>query len=135
MLLLALAALVASPGCAAVDGDTLSCRSAKRLHRTYIRLNGIDAPEMPGHCAKGRVCVAGDPIASKDNLASLIDGKRVTWRSFGKDKYGRTLANPAAGGVNLSCAQLKGGFAQYWKEWDNKGRTARVCHVSPALSR
>lgn len=135
MILLALAALVASPGCLAVDGDTLSCRSPKRLVRTYIRLNGIDAPELAGHCAKGRVCVAGDPLASKASLASLIAGKRVYWRSFGKDKYGRTLALPTAGGVNLACAQMRGGFAQYWAEWDKAGRTAKLCRVAPSLRR
>lgn len=33
-----------------IDGDTIHCRY------TRVRLAGIDAPEMPGHCQPGRAC-------------------------------------------------------------------------------
>ena len=56
----------------AVDGDTLRCRDQGR-----VRLIGIDAPELPGHCRAGRVCVAGDAAASKAHLARLVRRHRV----------------------------------------------------------
>lgn len=131
--------LVPSPGhaatrhtsgkCLAIDGDTLVC--LWRSQRVHIRLNGIDAPELAGHCRPGRVCAPGDPIASKANLASLIAGKRVSWRSLGLDRYGRTIAQPMAGKVDLGCAQLTGGFAIYTQKWDNgriMGTTCPAAH-------
>ena len=33
-----------------IDGDTIHCGY------TRVRLAGIDAPEMPGHCQPGRAC-------------------------------------------------------------------------------
>jgi micrococcal nuclease len=119
-MLLALSAL-----CLAIDGDTLVCRVG--LDRIHLRLNGIDAPELPGHCRKGRDCAPGDPYAAKANLARLIDGKTVTWIDLGRDRYGRTIAQASAGGVDLQCAQLRGGFAIYKPKWDNFKTLARVC--------
>ncbi len=49
-----------------VDGDTLRCGSER------VRLAGIDAPEMPGHCRPGRECTAGDAFASRDGLQALV---------------------------------------------------------------
>ena len=46
------------------DGDTLRCGALR------IRLASIDAPEMPGHCRRGRTCVEGDPYASKAAASS-----------------------------------------------------------------
>lgn len=54
--------------CTAVDGDTLRCSEIGR-----VRLLGIDAPEMPGHCRKSRTCAPGDPAASKKALEKLVD--------------------------------------------------------------
>ena len=51
----------------AVDGDTIKCGA--RGNRFSVRLTGIDAPELAGHCRAGRVCVAGDPIRSRASLA------------------------------------------------------------------
>lgn len=129
--MIALAMLLAATAhtCVAIDGDTLSCRSPTGIRRTHVRLNGIDAPELPGHCRKPRICAPGDPFASKSNLKALVDGKAVTWRSLGRDHYGRTIAEPKAGGVDLSCAQLAGGFAIYKPKWDNRHTAAKACKV------
>lgn len=111
--------LAATLFCTAVDGDTLRCGAER------VRLIGIDAPEMPGHCAPGRRCVAGDARASKAALAALIAGRPVRLERHGVDRWGRTLAFAWAGGISLSCAQLRGGHATYIAKWDVDGRAGR----------
>lgn len=88
-----------------IDGDTFDCAG------TRIRLAGIDAPEMPGHCAAGRKCTAGDPHAARDYLSTLTR-TAVSCASIETDKYGRTIARCAVnGGNDLSCAMLDAGHA------------------------
>ena len=107
--------------CYAVDGDTLRCGSAR------VRLLGIDAPELPGHCQLGRACAPGDPFASTRALQRAIaDGVRI--ERVGQDRYGRTLALVAnARGDDLSCEQLRGRLAIYVQRWDNSGQVAARC--------
>lgn len=93
------------PAAIVLDGDTFDCGG------TRVRLNGIDAPEMPGHCRKGRVCTPGDPYASTENLRRLLAAGPVQCRKSDTDVYGRTVARCEAGGVDLSCQQLAGDFA------------------------
>ena len=88
-----------------LDGDTFRCDGER------IRLEGIDAPELPGHCREGRDCAPGDPHASADNLARLVEWHTVTCRKTDTDVYGRTVARCTAGKVDLSCAQIDGGHA------------------------
>lgn len=88
-----------------IDGDTLECGG------TRIRLAGIDAPEMPGHCRKGRDCVAGNPHEAKDALRVLASGG-ISCTPQGTDTYGRTIARCTASGRDLSCAMVKGGHAE-----------------------
>jgi hypothetical protein len=109
----------------AIDGDTLRCGSER------IRLLGIDAPELPGHCHPGRQCAPGDPVASKRRLASGLRG-RATIERVGLDHYGRTLALVRVNGHDLSCHQLAGGLAVYKVHWDNGGRVAATCRDATA---
>ncbi|MDQ1229287.1 thermonuclease family protein [Sphingomonas sp. SORGH_AS_0879] len=104
----------------AVDGDTLRCG------RERIRLLAIDAPEMPGHCRKGRRCVRGNPFASK---ASLSEALRPPFRirRVGLDRYGRTLATVAGARGDLSCWQLQARQARYRRDWDDGGMVERLC--------
>lgn len=88
-----------------IDGDTFACDS------TRIRLQGIDAPELPGHCRRGRTCAPGDPYASTESLRRLMASKDVRCTKTDTDTYGRTVARCEAGGVDLSCAQIQGDFA------------------------
>ncbi len=87
------------------DGDTLRCGEER------IRLVGIDAPEMPGHCRKGRECVAGDPLASKAMLEALTGTGDTACVRTGTDRYGRTLASCSNQGINLSCELVARGGA------------------------
>lgn len=100
----ALAFACASPS--ATDGDTLRCAA-----QGPVRLLGIDAPEMPGHCRRGRVCTRGDARASKAALARLIARGDVVCLPTARDRYGRILARCSSAGEDLSCAMLAGGFA------------------------
>lgn len=95
----------------AIDGDTLRCGEER------IRLLGIDAPELPGHCQEERECVPGDPFASKKALESAVRGPAMIERQ-GQDTYGRTLARVRVGGGDLSCKQIKNGHALYKPAWD-----------------
>jgi len=107
----------------AVDGDTLRCG------REIIRLIGIDAPELPGHCQEGRDCAPGDPLASRLALEALSRGTAVIDRQ-GRDHYDRTLARVRVNGVDLSCAQLAGGHAIYRSDWDQFGSVSKDCNVA-----
>jgi micrococcal nuclease len=109
--------------CIATDGDTLRCGSER------YRLLGIDAPELAGHCRKGRVCAPGDPIASKASLARMIDGKQVHIEIVGKDRYGRGLVLASVNGADLSCSQIRSSNAQYVARWDTGKRIARICRL------
>lgn len=104
-----------------IDGDTLRCGGER------IRLVGIDAPEMPGHCRPGRFCAPGDPFASKASLIGAVRG-RATIQRTGVDRYGRTLAWVRVNGRDLSCHQLRAG-ATYVRAWDPGGRLAKRCPI------
>lgn len=116
-----LLALPSLPACTVTDGDTIRCGDER------IRLTGINAPEMPGHCRRGMDCPPGDPIASTQSLRAFIAGKRLTIRRLGRDRYGRTLAAVYADGVNIACHQLRTGHAEYRERWDDKGLIRKDC--------
>ena len=105
--------------CSVSDGDTIRCGEER------IRLLGIDAPELPGHCRPGRACAPGDPSTSADSLSSAMTG-RLAIRRFGKDRYGRTLAMVSADGTDLSCHQLSAGQALYRSDWDDLSAIMRI---------
>lgn len=112
---------LATATCTVVDGDTLRCDQIGR-----VRLLGIDAPELPGHCRKGRVCAPGDGENSKRSLGRMARGS-VTIQPVTRDRYGRTVAQVYASGQNLACEQIKAGQAVYVAKWDNGRRLAKEC--------
>lgn len=107
--------------CRAVDGDTLRCGDER------IRLVEIDAPEMPGHCRKGRVCAPGDPKASKASLQNMLLRGPVEVRRYAYDRYGRTVGDARVRGLSLSCAQVRGGQALRQLKWADYGVTKAEC--------
>ncbi len=84
------------------DGDTISCRNLP----VRVRMLGIDAPEMPGHCNPGRQCTPGNGQASKNVLIGLVRAGPVMVKPQGYDKYDRILARVSVNGVDLSCAMV-----------------------------
>ena len=64
-----------------VDGDTI------RVGSGQVRIMGLDAPEMRGHCP-AEIAAAR---RAKDRMAELIAGG-VTLRPRGRDRYRRLLA-------------------------------------------
>ncbi|KTR82509.1 hypothetical protein NS277_13445 [Novosphingobium barchaimii] len=107
-------------GCSATDGDTIRCGNER------IRLLGIDAPELPGHCRPGRGCAPGDPHASTSNLVAAMSGQ-LTIKRIGEDHYGRTLAMVAGSQGDLSCWQLRHDQVIYKANWDDGLNVARTC--------
>lgn len=106
--------------CRVVDGDTLNCQGER------VRLLGIDAPELLGHCARGRACVAGDPFAATRSLEAAVDPEMRIER-VGQDRYGRTLAMVRGSHGDLSCWQIRHHRAEYVARWDNGLLVARTC--------
>lgn len=88
-----------------VDGDTLDV-GGKR-----VRLEGIDAPEMSQTCkrADDRPWDCGREAAGE--LAKLVEGRHVTCRSEGLDKYDRTLGVCSVDGRNLNAEMVQRGLA------------------------
>lgn len=109
--------------CEVTDGDTLKCAGRR------IRLIGIDAPELPGHCRKGRNCVEGDPFAASIALQRLIKASDLQIMVRGRDRFDRELANVYADGKNVACDLIAGGFAVYVSKWDGDGTVREDCSI------
>jgi micrococcal nuclease len=117
--ILSLLAAAAIVQCVAIDGDTLRCGSEK------VRLAGIDAPDR--HCRRGRRCVKGDWMASRDALTAAIGGRPVTLEQTGIDPYGRSIAWARVGPIDLSCAQIAARQAHRVRRWD-PGKRLTKCY-------
>lgn len=110
-----------SASCVAIDGDTLRCGDNR------IRLLGIDAAELPGHCRKGRQCAPGDPVAQTQALADFVAAGPVIITPIKHDRYGRMVAVVTdQDGRNASCAAIDAG-ALYVAKWDHSLRIAGDC--------
>jgi micrococcal nuclease len=91
---------------AVFDGDTIDVYHDGVKER--IRLNGIDCPEK------------GQPFGhvARQFTYDLVHGKEVTVRTFGEDKYGRTIGNViGTEGVNLNRELIREGLA--WWYWSH----------------
>lgn len=92
------AADFSGPVVSVLDGDTIDVLHNLRPER--IRLNGIDCPE------KGQAYGQ----KAKHAASALVFGKEVTLHTFGKDKYGRTIADVLLpDGMNVNQELVKQG--------------------------
>jgi micrococcal nuclease len=100
-----------------VDGDTIIVN--KSTTKLTIRLVGIDAPEV-SH-AKNE---PGQPFSqqSTKHLAGLVLNKTVDVKSFGPDRYGRTLGEVFLDGNNINLEVVKSGFAEVYRGTPAKGQ-------------
>jgi len=81
-----------------LDGDTIEVLHNSRPER--IRLNGIDCPEKGQAYGK----------KAKQAASALVFGKEVTLQTYGKDKYGRTIADVLLlDGTNVNHELVKDG--------------------------
>lgn len=81
-----------------LDGDTIEVLHNNRAER--IRLNGIDCPEKGQAYGK----------KAKQAASELVFGKQVTLQTYGKDKYGRTIADVLLpDGTNVNHELVKDG--------------------------
>ncbi len=100
-----------------IDGDTIQCS-----HGPRVRIARIDAPEMPGHCRKGRNCAPGDPFEAKAALVELIARNDAqctpvsasTRGGSAYDRYGRIVASCTVNGDDIGEYMVAGGFAVGW---------------------
>lgn len=118
-----IAALFFASALSVVDGGML------RVNGERIRLLGIEAPDVASRCRKGKMCAPRDPRQSKESLKrSLRDP--ITIVPVTRDARGRTVAIVYAGGLNMSCEQLRKGMAVYKPSWDIGRRLARECRFT-----
>lgn len=79
-----------------IDGDTLMIDGER------IRIYGLDCPEIL-HPLRGY-----DPgVRAKYALAVLLEGKTITLKRRGTDRYGRTVAKVFADGRDVTCSMIR----------------------------
>jgi endonuclease YncB( thermonuclease family) len=93
-----------------IDGDTID---VDHLNKKFtIRLVGIDAPEL----GTGEYNPS-QPFAhaAKKHLTSLIGNRIVDIKTYGSDRYGRTLGEVFVDNKNINIEMLKAGFAEVYR--------------------
>jgi endonuclease YncB( thermonuclease family) len=90
LVLLVPALVLAGERCLAIDGDTLVC------NRQKVRLVNVNAAELgrPGGAE------------AKRRLQALVRGRSVTLKHYGKDRYGRLLAEAYVDGRRIEQADI-----------------------------
>jgi micrococcal nuclease len=98
------------------DGDTVHV--AGNGGKIKIRLVGIDAPET-----SKKKNQPGQPFSRKATkyLANLVLNKSVEVKSYGTDRYGRTLGVVFDGGKNANLEMVKAGLAEVYRGRSAKG--------------
>ena len=88
-----------------VDGDTIE------VHRTRIRLFGIDAPESAQLClgADSKQYRCGAAAANK--LDAFIEQRPIVCSPVDRDRYGRIVAVCSVAGIDLGDWMVRGGLA------------------------
>ena len=92
------------------DGDTINVVGNGK--KEIIRLVGIDAPEK-----SRRKHEPGQPFSQKSTkyLASIVLNKMVDIKSYGQDRYNRTLGIVYVNGINVNLEMVKAGLAEVYR--------------------
>jgi len=94
-----------------LDGDTIEVLHHGQTER--IRLNGIDCPE------KGQAYGNN----AKQATSALVFGKDVMLQTFGKDTYGRTLADVRLlDGIHVNHTLVKDGWCWWYRKYAPRNR-------------
>jgi hypothetical protein len=89
-----------------VDGDTV------KIGKKTIRIVEIDTPETyQPRCEQELV----KGLEAKERLRQLLDTGKITYKSAGTDRYGRTLAHVFAGDTNVGQTLIAEGHALPYK--------------------
>ena len=108
----ALGAGFSSPVVSVLDGDTIEV--LHNQHPERIRLSGIDCPEKSQ--AYGQ--------KAKQATSALVFGKEVTLQTFGKDKYGRTIADVLLpDGTIVNHSLVKDGWCWWYQKYAPRNTT------------
>jgi endonuclease YncB( thermonuclease family) len=104
---------VAAEVVSVIDGDTLTVRARIWLDlemTVNIRIRGIDAPEVRGHCAREKILAA----AATERLGEVAGAGSVQLSNIGKDKYfGRAVADVTTPeGRSLALLMLSSGLVR-----------------------
>lgn len=82
-----------------IDGDTVMAVNQRGKH-LKLRIKGVDCPELGQRMS----------FEAKEFVESLVLGKWVSVKFYGKDKYKRHLARVSVGGKDLSKELLRNGL-------------------------
>jgi endonuclease YncB( thermonuclease family) len=89
-----------------LDGDTIEVLHNGKTER--IRLSGIDCPEKGQAYGKH----------AKQAASELVFGKEVTLQTYGKDKYGRGIADVVLpDGTNVNHTLVKAGLCWWYRKY------------------
>ncbi len=91
------------------DGDTITAEKYSR--KIKIRLMGIDAPES----VRGTMPSQPYSEASQKYLEDTVLNKRVRLKFYGKDRYGRSLAEVFLGEKNVNLELVSAGLAEVYR--------------------
>ncbi|MBU1343352.1 MAG: thermonuclease family protein [Proteobacteria bacterium] len=102
------------------DGDTIQVKGLDLIFK--IRLVGIDSPEIGYNGQKSQ------PFSQKAKLylARLLDGKRVTIKSYGTGGYDRQLAEIFVEDKNINIEMIRAGLAEVYKGKPPKNLDSRI---------
>lgn len=98
-----------------IDGDTLE------IHRTRIRLWGVDSPESGQLCRDDDSSQYRCGAQAANDLDTFIDHRPVSCVPLNLDPYGRTVATCSVGGTDLGEWLVRNGLALDWPQY-SKGR-------------
>lgn len=98
-----------------IDGDTIE------IHRTRIRLWGIDAPESSQLCRGDDSLHYRCGAKAANELHAFMAGRPVSCEPVSTDRYGRVVATCSVSGIDLAEWLVRNGLAFDWPGY-SKGK-------------